>query len=388
MKSLMVLQWFTNFETNILTSLANNETKVDILLERIWEKFAAFTEHVTFEKKADIMNYLSKELITSENECLKNGTCWTTFEKMSRSIFALSFVANQPEYFGNYLGYHVSTLFKKESYIQPERPIFLAWPRRPFLEGKPDEQELGFNKILMNMTFALSGGKLKNVSLLDLPAFGSTLDSFQTETYMGTPWKLQLNMAIYNRLMRSNNNTWSQKFSIDVHNEYKTLKNLWKKYMNDSKANDFPPDVQNNTLLNFTNHIKEDMSTFLLVNAASFPNLISNTTIWSGIAKTLSNETNSENDVRLYGKDDKLIIHCVFQQPFMSHTYDEVEDCTDLLPVLTDNGLCYTFNGIQTSKVWSPILTESEILQTFSTVFGTSEEQTRNFLGIGHSDGN
>ena len=75
MMSLMVLQWFTNFETKILTSLANNETKVDILLERIWEQFATFTEHVTFEKKADIMNYLSKELITSENKCLKNDYC-------------------------------------------------------------------------------------------------------------------------------------------------------------------------------------------------------------------------------------------------------------------------------------------------------------------------
>ena len=156
--------------------------------------------------------------------------------------------------------------------------------------------------------------------------------------------------------------------------------------MDDSKANPFPPEAQNNTFFNFTNYIKEDMSTFLTAYATSFPNLSRNTTVWSGIAKKLFNETNSENDVRQYRKDDKLIIDCVFQEPLMSHKSDAFEGCTDLLPVLTDNGLCYTFNGIETSKVWSPMLADSEILQTFSTVFGTSEEQTRNF--IDHSDGN
>ena len=156
--------------------------------------------------------------------------------------------------------------------------------------------------------------------------------------------------------------------------------------MNDFKASDFPPDIQNNTFFNFTNYIKDDMSTFLTAYATSFPNLSRNTTVWSGIAKKLFNETNSENDVRQYRKDDKLIIDCVFQEPLMSHKSDAFEGCTDLLPVLTDNGLCYTFNGIETSKVWSPMLADSEILQTFSAVFGTSEEQTRNF--IDHSDGN
>ena len=327
MKSLMVLD--TNFETNILTSLANNET-------------------------------------------------------------------NQPEYFGNYLGYHVNRLFQKISYIQTDLSNFY-WPETPFNGtpfnigkpdeiGKLDEQELAFNEILMNMTLSLSRGKLQNVSLLDLPGFGSTLDSFEADSFCQLPWSLQLNMAMFNRLMSLNNNTLSTDFYVVLNDECKALKNLWKKYMNDFKASDFPPDIQNNTLFNFTNYIKDDMSTFLTAYAASSPNLMSNTKIWSGIAKRLSNETNTENDVRYYGNYDKLIIDCVFQQPLMSHKYDEVEGCTDLLPVLTDNGLCYTFNGIETSKVWSPMLTDSEILQTFSTVFGTSEEQTRNF--IDHSDGN
>ena len=292
-----------------------------------------------------------------------------------------------PEYFGNYLGYHVNRLFQKESYIQTDFSnlhLDLVWPSRPFKEGKPDEQDLVFNEILMNMTLSLSRGKLQNVSLLDLPGFGSTLDSFEATCQL--PQSLQLNMAMYNRLMSSNNNILSTDFYSVLNDECNALKNLWKKYMNDFEASDFPPDIQNNTLFNFTNFIKDDMSTFLTAYAASSPNLMSDTSIWSGIAKKLSNETNTENDVRYYGNYDKLIIDCVFQQPLMSHKYDEVEGCTDLLPVLTDNGLCYTFNGIETAKVWSPMLMDSEILQTFSTVFGTSEEQTRNF--IDHSDGN
>ena len=292
-----------------------------------------------------------------------------------------------PSYFGNYLGYHVNRLFQNESYIQTDFSnlhLDSVWPYIPFKEGKPDEQDLVFNEILTSMTLSLSRGKLQNVSLLDLPGFGSTLDSFEATCQL--PQSLQLNMAMYDRLMSSNNNILSTDFYSVLNDECNALKNLWKKYMNDFEASDFPPDIQNNTLFNFTNFIKDDMSTFLTAYAASSPNLMSDTTIWSGIAKKLSNETNTENDVRYYGNYDKLIIDCVFQQPLMSHKYDEVEGCTDLLPVLTDNGLCYTFNGIETAKVWSPMLMDSEILQTFSTVFGTSEEQTRNF--IDHSDGN
>ena len=315
---------------------------------------------------------LSKEDISSESKCLENETCWSTVQKMARSINALNSLANQPEYFGNYLGYHVSRLFNLHStYIQP------------------DEQELAFFKEFMNMAFELSGGKLQNVSLLDLPAFGSTLDSFDASNINNLksndhelPWPYQLNNAL---LMNSNNNTRSEEFNIF---EYDDLKNQWKIYMNDFKATNYPPDVLNNTGFNFTSHIKKDMSTFLLAYATSFPNLSRNTTVWREIAKRLYNETNSENDVRKYGKYDKLIIDCAFQQSLMSHKFDAFEGCTDLFPVLTNNGLCYSFNGIETSKLWSQTLSDSEILQTFSKVFGTAKEQTRNFSGFGDSEGN
>ena len=157
--------------------------------------------------------------------------------------------------------------------------------------------------------------------------------------------------------------------------------------MNDSKTSDFPPKIQNNTLFNFNKHIKEDMSTFLAAYAVSFPNLVRNTTIWSEIAKTLSKEIKLEKNDKTLGKYDKLVFDCVFQEPLMSHKFDEVEGCTDFFPVLTDNGLCYSFNGIETSKVWKEALRDSDLLQSFSSVFGTVEDQTRNFSGIGRSEG-
>ena len=376
---------------NILSSLAKNETKVDTLLEEVWEKFGTFLalKNPKASKIPLIADHLSKEILESEDKCLQNEPCWSNVERMLRSITALLAVANRPEYFGSYLGYHVQRLFRKESYIQPipNQPN-LDWPIRPFNESKPDNQELFFDEILRNMTLALSGGKLQNVSLLDLPGFGSTVDSFETLNCQ-LPWSVQHNMPLFKSLMSSNNNTWSNGFTSDIQNECNALKKLWKIYMYNSDTSDFPPKIQKNTLFNFTKHIKEDMSTFLTAYAVSFSNLISNTTIWSGIAKTLSKKINFEKNVRVLGKYDKLVFDCVFQEPLMSHKFDAHADegCTDFFPVLTNNGLCYSFNGIETSKFWKKALRDSDLLQSFSSVFGTAEEQTRNFGGIGPSEG-
>ena len=154
--------YFNSNQTNILASLAKNETKVDTLLEKVWEKFGTFLDlkNPKASKKPLIMDHLSNEILESEKKCLQTETCWSNVEKMSRSLTALVAVANQPEYFGNYLGCHVHRLFRKESYIQPiPNQPYLDWPIRPFFESKPDNQELVFDEILRNMTLALSGDK-------------------------------------------------------------------------------------------------------------------------------------------------------------------------------------------------------------------------------------
>ena len=49
---------------NILASLAKNETKVDTLLEEVWEKFGTFLD----PDLEDLKNHLSKEILGTANE--------------------------------------------------------------------------------------------------------------------------------------------------------------------------------------------------------------------------------------------------------------------------------------------------------------------------------
>ena len=128
------------------------------------------------------------------------------------------------------------------------------------------------------------------------------------------------------------------------------------------------------------------MSTFLAVYAASFLSVGTQETIetlFSNTANKVFSETNSDDDVKKYGYYDKLIVDCVYQKPFMSRQPDVEEGCLDLHPVLTNNGLCHSFNGIETEQAWQ----DSEIVKSFSTIFGRFETQTKNFRGIGQSEG-
>ena len=48
------------------------------------------------------------------------------------------------------------------------------WPHVP-LHRNPTDLENEFNQVLTNIVLKMSNGALKNISLLDLPAFGSTI---------------------------------------------------------------------------------------------------------------------------------------------------------------------------------------------------------------------
>ena len=166
-----------------------------------------------------------------------------------------------------------------------------------------------------------------------------------------------------------------------------SLKEKWGKYMADPRANYFPS--QRSFYLNFTGYIMEDMETFLTAYAASFPTITSNTTLWENTAKKVFKKTLKE----LYNqRNDKLIMDCVFQKSLFSHkpnipSWGLLEGCPDFHPTLTSNGLCYSFNGMGTSNVWKSTLSDTDILKSFSKVFGTTKKQTKKFRGIGDSEG-
>ena len=369
-----------------LTLLGNNEELMDTLLDRIWKQFAHYSLDDDFYEMRiqHIRQELSSELqaVDLNKKCLRNETCWSIVEKGARSIVALVNLETDPDA-GSYLSHHMSRMFSSESYIPPRE----RWPYQPFGIENSDELTLVLNQYMMSMTYELSNAKVKNVSLLDLPAFGSMFGSFKKKC-TSPSWSIQQNMAIYNQLMSSNNFRWSLYWGDKLHHrECEVLRVLWKEYMKNPKVNDFPPQKKSNNYLNFTGYIKDDMPAFLTAYSASFPNIL-NTSVWSEVAKRVFSDTDfSEDEVETYGLYDKLIMHCVYQKSLFSHKSDNLEVCADLSPILTSNGICYSFNSIDTLNVWRQELRSTDILDSFSKVFGTLQHESKKFRGIGHSEG-
>ena len=80
---------------------------------------------------------------------------------------------------------------------------------------------------------------------------------------------------------------------------------------------------------------------------------------------------------------DKLIVDCAYQKPIRNYGPDFSEGCGDFEPILTSNGLCYSFNGIETEYLWH----DSEIVQAFKSIFGKFQTETKKFRGTGLSEG-
>ena len=373
--------YLENNITYLLPALAKDEKQMNTFLDRMWKQFGHFLKDSNSMRIKKIEQELSEEVNDLNKKCLRNETCWMIVEKGTRSIVALINLGQHPNA-GSYLSHHMSRIFNSASYISPNK----WWPWAPFYQDNSDELTLDFNQYLMSMTYELSDTKVKNLSLLDLPAFGSKFGSFK-ENCDSSNWSIQQNMAIYNKLMSSNNYTWSDSWSDVLDKECNDLRKLWKKYMRSPKEIDFPPNIKINNYFNFTGYIKDEMSTFLTAYSASFPNILNNTKVWSEVAnKVFLDNDYSEDYVKAYGLYDKLIMDSVYQKPLFSES-DNLEGQADLYPVLTSNGLCYSFNGIDTSDVWRQTLRSTKILESFSKVFGTLKHETKKFRGIGHSEG-
>ena len=133
------------------------------------------------------------------------------------------------------------------------------WPRIP-LYKEPTELEVKFNQILTRITEALSDGKLTNISILDLPAFGAKIDQLEKDHQISPIWPTEMNFAIHNSPMANMTNFF---------NFYKTVLDHWKNHMATLRDATDPNETFTNLMLhnefmNFTKFIKEDMRTYLL----------------------------------------------------------------------------------------------------------------------------
>ena len=261
-------------------------------------------------------------------------------------IKTLTMGSQVPKAPGLYLMYYNKLLTTKyrESYISEQLDV--KWPSYPFYY-KPSGLMLSLNKVLTNMALELSNGAWKNVSILDLSGFGSMVNDFDSvikkgmgifsvkTELCGIPWNNQLNMAIFNEMAK--NYSWSKTWEKTINTECLNMKKLWKKYMTTFNATDFPPAIGNNTLFNYTNSIKDDMSMFLAVYSASFQTSLnqnheqkdnkftSNETTQMDVplllretGKKVFKETESDDNVKKNTFYDKLIIDCAFKTPLMT----------------------------------------------------------------------
>ena len=109
----------------------------------------------------------------------------------------------------------------------------------------------------------MSNESLKNVSILDLPAFGTAIGTLRKHLKKQYDWPIETNFAV----RRTNPDANFE----DIFMSHKTLVEDWAEYMEHQDKKDsekyFTVEMKNNTHLNFTRFIKADMKTYLLTVA-------------------------------------------------------------------------------------------------------------------------
>ena len=94
--------------------------------------------------------------------------------------------------------------------------------------------------------------------------------------------------------------------------------------------------------------------------------------------------TKDADFVERNGLYDKLIIGYSFKQDLKTNKFSAGQpNLDDFQPILTTNGICYTFNGKTHSSIWRP----SEVTKNFNYMFPT-EDIEEHFGGAGNVQGN
>ena len=95
------------------------------------------------------------------------------------------------------------------------------WPHIP-LHEKPTSLEHDFDQLLASITSQMSNQVLQNVSLLDLPAFGSTMGTLKMGLKEQFVWPIKTNFALLKEAQKETNTT--------LYESYKTLTEDWAAY--------------------------------------------------------------------------------------------------------------------------------------------------------------
>ena len=232
------------------------------------------------------------------------------------------------------------------------------WPNEP-LAKEPSPLESAFHEKMVKMTELMSPRKPLNISLLDLPAFGSNIAWLKKHHKREPNWPTEMNFAI---LQKSKNHM------PEVFKSYKKLLSDWENYMIKVILKDplatFTSEMKFSQFFSFTSHIKEDFATFLVAIHGSFLSASSETLpIWRKVANDLFGTKNVLKRPSSKALYDNLIMQCGFKEDILKQ--EKVGRCQLFEPSLTTNGLCYSFNGETTSNTWK----STEVTNSMSKLF-------------------
>ena len=108
--------------------------------------------------------------------------------------------------------------------------------------------------------------------------------------------------------------------------------------------------------------------------------------LWNQTAKNVFENIQDNEYVRKHGIYDKVIIECAFNQKNLlkkEFSMSKIGGGCDLFyKTLTTNGMCHTFNGKSSSKIWKA----SEITNEFGKLFSYNQHDEK-FGGSGISEG-
>ena len=75
----------------------------------------------------------------------------------------------------------------------------------------------------------------------------------------------------------------------------------------------------------------------------------------------------SEESIKTHGFNDKLLFDCSFNDAPLEDK-SALDDCNIFRPTLTNNGLCYSFNGLNPKKVWK----DGQVVRSFEKMFSST----------------
>ena len=196
---------------------------------------------------------------------------------------------------------------------------------------------------------------------------------------MKSNWPTEMNFEVLKGL----NDNPRKMFTL-----YKNLLDDWKNYLVKVQRKDpqahFSTIMENNTILNFTNYIRDNMKSFLMSVQASHLNPRKDSSvIWKDIAQRIFESQNEDAFVSDRGLYDKLIMTCTLRRNLLKKaSFNHKEGCDLFHPTLTTKGFCYTFNGQTPYETWK----NKEIIDVFNDLF-PSHHSAEHFYGAGNEEG-